>query len=97
MNILDNVTTVEEATLRLLSTPYALSYNSSDLAKKFVDGTSEEVMIALQLCGIAGEELALDFMNGSSSAVVPFLDNVSYNGESSIPLILRAINLRLLS
>ena len=77
----------------LLRQPNCLHYNKAELLAKYVEGVSEVTAIALELCGTSGEELATDFMEGKD-VIDKFLENVSFNGERSNPLILRAINIR---
>lgn len=95
MELLDNITTIEEAIIALLSHPNALKYDKDALTKRFTKEFTEEKMLALSLCGTANGHIALGFMKGTKSAIKPFLANVADNGEQSIPLIIRAINIRL--
>lgn len=90
---LANCTTIEEAVMLLLSFDNALSYNKEALLEKYVDGVSEQEAIGLYLCGTSGCELVLAFIAGHR--LQQFLTNVSFNSVSSVPLILRAIQLRI--
>lgn len=48
-----------------------------------------------EMCGTSGHNMAMQFMNGVTKYIVPFLENVSFNGVRSAPLIMRAINFHL--
>jgi len=97
MNLLNNVTTIDEAIMRLLSHPYALNYNEEKMMESYNKSkVSEKEVLASHLCGMSGESIVIAFMDGDKDAIEPFLKNVSFNTEKSIPLILRVINLRLI-
>ena len=56
---------------------------------------NEKMAIGSYLCGIAGMDMAIEFMEGGHNEDI-FLKNVSFAGESAVPFILRAINIRLI-
>lgn len=89
-----NTLNIKEALIELLSFDGAMdiigAFDSAQL--KYVP-SSEKQSIARYLCGMAGFEMAMDFMDGSDNEEL-FLGNVSYCGPSAVPFILRAINIR---
>lgn len=61
---------------------------------------SESQYIARELCGLHLEHIALDFMLGNKHydykyTPLAFFSNISFNNDICIPMVLRAINLRL--
>lgn len=91
---LANCTTIEEAVMFLLSFDNALSYNKDALLEKYVEGVTEQEAIGLFLAGTSGERIVLDFIKGEKP--FDFFYNCSFNSVQSVPLILRAIQLRMM-
>jgi hypothetical protein len=94
--------TVKEVVLELLKYPNALEYDTK-VFSIFSNDLSEEHRIALYLCGISGKQNAITFMNATEEILdsfyvqTDFLTNVKHNSEECIPVILRAINIRLIN
>lgn len=87
---LKDVQSVDEALTILMAHP-----NSLDYKKKFNSQFEEERDLAFELCGVASKSLAMDFMKGFPLSSNAFFNNVSYNNDSSIPLVMRAIDISL--
>jgi len=95
MNILaglKGLNNVPQALILLISAGNAVGYNKEQLLSHYKPGISEVRAIALELCGGANEKIAVEFMT-EGNCIEEFFNNVSYNSEQSIPLIMRAINL----
>jgi len=93
MKLLDIVgLNVQDALVILLTSPNALDYN--ELAEELYNdmpNTTPIQRLASTLCGTSNKIMASMFMNGSD--MPQFIDNVAYNSNDSIPLIVKAIQL----
>lgn len=96
LNQLQYVSSTEEALSILLSAENALDYNKEELLDKFVEGVTEEEALALELCGISGEDLVLSLIKNGKYEM-EFLRDISFNSDRCIPLIIRVLNLFLIN